>query len=81
MQTSLSPNSTLKPQVRDPKDTFSAFTVLKDTFFAERGAPASLLHVATWNERAAVRAKRQGDTKAAERHKRQAKQLRKEARQ
>jgi hypothetical protein len=32
----LYPANTLKEQVRDPKDTLSAFTVLKATFFTQK---------------------------------------------
>jgi hypothetical protein len=47
---------------------------------AERGSPRSLLHVADWNERAAVRAQRQKDHKSAKRMRATANALRKEAR-
>ncbi len=30
------PSNQLKAQLRDPKDTLSAFTVLKETFFTEK---------------------------------------------
>lgn len=79
MQSSLSHSVSTELAKRDPMDP--TFPHPLPAFPGERGNPKSLLAVAAWNERASVRAKRKGDHKSAKRHRAQAQQLRKEARQ
>jgi len=40
----LYPANSLKDQVRDPKETLSAFTVLKETFFTKEEAMSEYEH-------------------------------------